>query len=250
MWRFYEAEQRAAGRLRTERAPVDAQFSNEELLRAFREVMFFDEAVAEDVSYRTGRIERTLEKRRDPVRYAIFGAGVTPCDRNDVAEVAEIIAKATGLTLIEVSSEAEIEVMLLNRQELASLAGKVRQAGAEAMANDLASGMEGLVCAAYLFPSEKKPGLADYTIVIPNEVSGILRKSCIEEEFGQAFGPSADFDGARPSVFNDDEEFALFTKHDEWLFRILYDPRLADGMTRQVAMPIARQILREIRPGV
>ncbi|MEM9063674.1 MAG: DUF2927 domain-containing protein [Pseudomonadota bacterium] len=249
MWRLYEAEQRSAGRLRIDRKPTDADYSNADLLETFREIMFFDEAVVEAVSYRTGRRERRLEKRRDPVRYAVFGTGVTPCDRADIEEIVELVSEATGLSLIEVSSEAEIEIMLLNRRERASLAWKVRQAGAAAMANDLANGMEGLVCAAYLFPSERKPGLADYTIVIPDEVSGVLRKSCIEEEFGQAFGPSADYAGARPSIFNDDEEFALFTDHDAWLFRILYDPRLADGMSQSTAMPIVRKIIEELRPG-
>jgi hypothetical protein len=32
---------------------------------------------------------------------------------------------------------------------------------------------------------------------------------------------------ARPSIFNDDQEFALLTGHDELLLTILYDPACA-----------------------
>ena len=89
-----------------------------------------------------------------------------------------------------------------------------------------------------------------YLIIIPNEVKGLPRRSCIEEEFTHAFGPSADFDQARPSIFNDDREFALLTAHDLMLLRILYDPRLKAGMTEQEALPILRRIVAEVVPEV
>lgn len=248
VWRRYEASLIAKGKLKTDRAPLEAPYSNDDLTRAFREIMFFDEFIRDDTGYRSGRAERLLEKRVGPVRYSIWGAGVTATDRSDLAVIASTIGRATGLELIEDSTESDIEVLILNRSERLSLAMKVRLAGAEAMAYDLENDLEGLVCAAYFFTSEEAPEIVDYTIIIPDELSGILRKSCIEEEFGQAFGPSADYAGARPSVFNDDEEFALFTEHDAWLFRILYDPRLKDGMDQKTAMPIVRQIVAELRP--
>jgi hypothetical protein len=50
----------------------------------------------------------------------------------------------------------------------------------------------------------------------------------------------------RPSIFNDDGEFALLTEHDEHLLRILYDPRLKPGMTAEEAMPLVRRIVAGI----
>ena len=38
---------------------------------------------------------------------------------------------------------------------------------------------------------------------------------------------------ARPSLFNDDLEFALLTEHDAVLLRMLYDPRLRPGHDRR-----------------
>lgn len=248
VWRAYEKSLIAKGKLKTERAPADTPYSNEALIRSFREIMFFDEFIRDEDSYRAGRAERLLEKRTGPVRYSLWGQGVTERDRADLTDIATRVQRATGLTLIESARSSDIEVLILNEEERLSLAMKVRLAGALAMANDLENNLEGLVCAAYYFESEDAPELVDYTIIIPNELSGILRKSCIEEEFGQAFGPSADYDGARPSIFNDDEEYAFFTEHDAWLFRILYDPRLKDGMDLETAMPIVRRIVAELRP--
>ena len=54
--------------------------------------------------------------------------------------------------------------------------------------------------------------------------------------------------GQRP-ITNDDQEFALLTEHDEYLLRILYDPRLKAGMTREEGMPIVLEIVEEIGPG-
>ena len=248
VWRAYEKSLIAKGKLKTERAPEEVAYSNENLITSFREIMFFDEFIRDETSYRTGRAERLLEKRVGPVRYSLWGQGVTERDRADLTDIATRVQRATGLTLVETARSSDIEVLILNRDERLSLALKVRLAGALAMANDLENDLEGLVCAAYYFESEDAPDLVDYTIIIPDELSGILRKSCIEEEFGQAFGPSADYDGARPSIFNDDEEYAFFTEHDAWLFRILYDPRLKDGMDLETAMPIVRQIAAELRP--
>jgi hypothetical protein len=58
-------------------------------------------------------------------------------------------------------------------------------------------------------------------------------------------GLSNDSPQARPSVFNDDEEFGLLTTHDEELLRILYDRRLRPGMSQGEAMPIVQTIIAE-----
>ncbi len=57
-----------------------------------------------------------------------------------------------------------------------------------------------------------------------------------------------DDENVRPSIFNDDQEFALLTRHDELLLRILYDRRLAPGMSPETAMPIVDQIVAELMP--
>jgi hypothetical protein len=85
--------------------------------------------------------------------------------------------------------------------------------------------------------------------VIRAELPDRLRLSCIHEELAQGMGLGNDHPQARPSIFNDDEEFALLTRHDEFLLRMLYDPRLRPGMTVAQARPIFTQIAAELVGG-
>ena len=74
----------------------------------------------------------------------------------------------------------------------------------------------------------------------------LLRSACIHEELAQGMGLANDSPQARPSIFNDDEEFGLLTRHDELLLEMLYDPRLRTGMTLEEAEPVVRTIAREL----
>ena len=85
-------------------------------------------------------------------------------------------------------------------------------------------------------------------IVIRHELPEDLLESCIEEELAQSMGLFNDDEQVRPSMFNDDQEFALLTRHDELLLRILYDPRLRPGMPMVEAMPVVREIAAELVP--
>ena len=64
-----------------------------------------------------------------------------------------------------------------------------------------------------------------------------MRLSCIHEEITQGLGLANDSPLARPSIFNDDEEFALLTPMDELMLKMLYSPRLSAGMTETEARP-------------
>ncbi|MCP4818328.1 MAG: DUF2927 domain-containing protein, partial [Shimia sp.] len=61
----------------------------------------------------------------------------------------------------------------------------------------------------------------------------------------QGLGLPNDDPKARPSIFNDDDEFALLTTHDEMLLHMLYDQRLSAGMTVDEARPIIYILARE-----
>jgi hypothetical protein len=76
-----------------------------------------------------------------------------------------------------------------------------------------------------------------------------MRDLCINEELAQSLGLINDSPKARPSIFNDNEEFALLTRQDELMLRILYDRRLRPGMTLQEAAPIVARIANELMGG-
>ena len=84
--------------------------------------------------------------------------------------------------------------------------------------------------------------------VIRAEHPDLMRQSCFHEEIAQGLGLANDSPKARPSIFNDDEEFALLTIQDEQMLKMLYDPRLSIGMTAKEAAPIITLLAHELMP--
>ena len=76
-----------------------------------------------------------------------------------------------------------------------------------------------------------------------------MRLSCIHEEIAQGLGLANDSPTARPSIFNDDEEFALLTTQDELMLKILYNPALRPGMTESEARPIVESLAARLLGG-
>ena len=105
-------------------------------------------------------------------------------------------------------------------------------------------------CAVAAYAAGDNPNVYTAAVaVIRSENPGLLRLSCIHEELAQGLGLANDSPAARPSIFNDDDEFALLTKHDELLLKMLYDKRLRPGMTAEQVNPITRIIARELTDG-
>lgn len=74
-------------------------------------------------------------------------------------------------------------------------------------------------------------------------------ESCAYEETIQGMGLFNDDDTLFNTMFTDAFKEYLFPTELDWmLLRILYDERIENGMTREEAMPIVRQILTETRP--
>ena len=81
--------------------------------------------------------------------------------------------------------------------------------------------------------------------LIRSELPDLMRSGCIHEELAQGLGAANDSPHAHPSVFNDDDAFALLTGHDEALLGMLYDPRLEPGISAHQARPLVRKLARE-----
>ena len=248
-WKDYQEALRQVGALRTERNPSEITFSNVQFLRNFREIMFYDEYAEEDGKYVLRRTPRLLEKRTSATTYSLTGASVQQTDRAQVAEIARTVSAASGLDIRRADKSPDISIFIGTHAERVEFASFIERIYPDsALVEELRTDLGENVCVAIPFYPEDEGQDPSYLILIPGELTGILRRACIEEEFGQAFGPAADFEGARPSIFNDDQEFALFTSHDELLFRVLYDRRLKPGMSEAEAMPIVERIVAELRP--
>jgi hypothetical protein len=71
----------------------------------------------------------------------------------------------------------------------------------------------------------------------------------MHEEIAQGLGLANDSPRARPSIFNDDEEFALLTRQDELMLKMLYNPALRPGMTLEEARPIVARLAAQLVGG-
>ena len=252
-----EANLRAQGLLRTDGGEKDARFGVEELVRNFEKIGLFEEYINVGGRIVQGQTESRLHRWTQPVLVRLeFGPRTPPAkvnrDRVSVAALSARLARVTGHPVRVVRSGGNFHVLVVNEDDRKLLAPRLRSIipGISQGALDTVIDMpRSTYCLVFAWDPDDDGGYEKAVAVIRAEHPDLLRLSCIHEEMAQGMGLSNDSPEARPSVFNDDEEFALLTPHDEALLRILYDPRLRPGMTAEEAMPIVRAIAEEIVGG-
>lgn len=244
---------RMSGALRADYDPADAPFDNADLLRDFQRIAFSMEyAPGEAVDRTSTPIE--LFKWSGPVTWSLEGDGVGPEDPGAWEGYAARLSRLTGLDFARrpPGPEAAIRVMILGPEDRAAMAERAA-ADPDWRERPLLrrwTSDDRLPCVSQV-ERRIEDGVETYSaiIAVKAETRGVLREGCMHEELAQMLGLVNDDDDARPSIFNDDQEFSLLTRHDEYLLRILYDPRLSSGMTAAEGMPIVRRIVNEIGPG-
>ncbi len=246
--------QRTQGLLREDGGGPDTPFTAEMLARNFEQIAFFNEY---DGNF-TGRGGASpLRRWTAPVRMEIiFGENVQPSQKaSDTADIRAYVARLARVTGHPISLSGPPNFIVIvasedNRVEaLADAATRVPGITADSL-RAMANMRRDTYCAVAAYAAG--PQANTYTAavaVIRAENPDLLRLSCVHEELAQGLGLANDSPGARPSIFNDDDEFALLTRHDELLLKMLYDPRLKIGMSAAQAMPIVRTIAAELTGG-
>lgn len=247
----WDADLRAAGKLRSDRSPVDAPYTRDDLVRNFGKIGFGSEFEIIGGRYvPMGQDSGApLTRWSGPMRYALFGTGDSR-DENTVADVASRLSRASGLDIDRTDGEPNLLVFFLDDSGRQRVRDLFRTNPDYRPLSDLFNAWVDdpkWPCAAefYYHPPDTPRAFEIYfaVVYIRDEVKGLSRRSCIEEEMAQTLGLARDDPSLRPSIFNDDEEFALMTEHDVALLRVLYDPRLRPGMTADQAMPLVRDIV-------
>lgn len=250
-----EANLLAQGKMRTQYAPTDAPFSYNDLARDFARIALYDEYRVTDGRFEARQSPTYLRRWQGPVRVAVVtGASVPGAQaRRDTAMVAKYtrrLARLSGLDMrLGNEAGANMLVLFLNEAEQRAYAKtlplrypNVDRAVIDAFANS----PRNVFCAAFAFPSAQDKAVYDFALIlIKAEHSDLMRTSCVHEEMAQALGLTNDSPTARPSIFNDDEEFAYLTMHDEILLKMLYDKRLRAGMKASDILPILSTIARD-----
>ena len=245
------------GLLRTDGGGPDTPFTDTMLARNFVRIALFDEYISDGDLLRAQATASNLRRWDRPVRMAVeFGATIPAAQRaKDTAIVnryAARLARATRHPITVSNSNPNFHVMFLNEADRHGAEARLRQL-VPGIANSSLRAIINLprdqLCIVVAF---SEGGRSDYTkaiAVIRGEHPDLLRRSCVHEELAQGLGLANDSPAARPSIFNDDEEFGLLTTHDELLLRMLYDTRLRSGMAPAIAAPIARLIATELTGG-
>lgn len=199
----------------------------------------------------------TLTRWHKPVRVAVtFGASVPPDQqartRGEIASYLARLARLTGHDIGLSQDDPNFFISIADLNERRNLGPTLRAALPQLNAAQVA-GVTNLNRDTYCLvwtQSQAQTGSYDRAFVfIPAEHPDLMRQACIHEELAQALGLPNDSGLNRPSIFNDDEEFALLTRQDELMLRLLYDPALRPGMTEAQARPIVETLARRLLGG-
>ncbi len=245
------------GLLRQDGDGADTPFTARMLAENFIRIALYDEYVAQGGRLVQTTAESRLRRWERPIRMRlIFGESVPEArqaaDRENVINYTRRLSRVTRLPIRLTEQNSNFELLILNEDErrasgplLRSLVPNVSDAAVRTVTDMPRS----TFCLVFAFSEGASASYTRAVAVIRAEHPELLRLSCIHEELAQALGLANDSPSARPSIFNDDEEFGLLTRHDELLLRILYDRRLRPGMTEAEARPIVETIAAELVGG-
>jgi hypothetical protein len=246
----------AQGMLRTD-GGADIPVSGRVLAENFMRIALFDEYRRSSGGFVREETASNLRRWEIPVRIGIrFGASV-PLDRQatDRARIASFAARLSRVSghpisvddrapnfFIYIVSEDEREALGPTIRATLPGLGAAEVAGITAMPRTT-------YCLVYALADSTSGAYTRAFAVIRSEHPDLLRLSCVHEEVTQGLGLPNDSPRARPSIFNDDEEFALLTDQDEQLLRILYSRDLRPGMTAAEARPIVFSLASRLTGG-
>jgi len=258
--RYYTALQNdllTRGLLRTDGGGPDTEFTVGDLARNFETIAFFDEYSRgfTTTANRPPGTSGQLSRWAGPVRISTeFGGSVQQAQRDrdqaSISGYAARLARITGHPISPARGQGNFHVFVAGEDDRAFVQTRLKQLVPNISQTEL-NLFANLPKSYYCLVVAVSDARATHTYtravaLIRAEHPDLVRLSCIHEEIAQGLGLPNDSPRARPSIFNDDDEFALLTHHDELLLKILYDPRLKPGMTADQARPVVRIITREL----
>ena len=250
-----ETDLLARGLLRTDGGGPDTPVTPDMLARNFENIVFYDEYARGAGLRRSSGRAGGLRRWDIPVRVGLeFGASVPDTIRQgDTATVNAYVARladASGHTITTTGPRrANFHVLVMGADDRAELLDRVRDiipGASRATLGLFRNTPREIHCLVVAFSDESNSNAYRTAIaMVRAEHPDLLRESCYHEEIAQGLGLANDSPEARPSIFNDDDEFALLTSHDEALLSMLYNPALSIGMSLESARPTIKSLARE-----
>ncbi|WP_166418418.1 DUF2927 domain-containing protein [Cochlodiniinecator piscidefendens] len=250
----------AQGLMRTDDGGRLTRAHTEDIISNFVRIALFTEYSGSLRRAHNQRSASLLRRWERPVRMSVtFGQSIPleqrAEDQRTVREYARRLSRATGHSIHTAPPQhANFHILFVNENERVGALGLLRELLpdiSDRNLRQLVSMNRHVNCQVFTFwnpNSESDQSYYNAVSIIRGELPPLARKSCIHEELAQGLGLPNDSPDAFPSIFNDDEEFALLTRHDELLLKILYDERLRPGMSAPEAEPIVQTIVAELLP--
>lgn len=246
------------GLLRADGGGPDTPFTDTMLVRNFRRIALEEEYVRGEGLRPSAGGASAVKKWTDPIRVTVeFGPSVSAAtavaDRNELIAYVRRLRDITGHPIQLSDWKPNFHVLFMSEDDADLIAPRIREIVPDVNPRALSlfdALPRAIHCLVIAFA--KDAGGYEYgtaIAVIRDEHPDLLRRSCIHEEIAQGLGLANDSPQARPSIFNDDDEFALLTEHDEMLLRLLYDPALKAGMRSDEALPIVRRRAAQLMDG-
>ncbi len=244
----------ARGLLRTDGGGPDTTFTDTVLARNFVRIALFDEFVATPTGLRAQPTISRLRRWEQPVRFTVEYGATVPEDQRieddqSVRNFVSRLGRITGQPMSMSDTDPNFHVLVLNEDDRLGYEDQLRALVPGIDSTSVQAFMDlprDTLCLVLAFSEGGSPQYSKAVALIRGEHPDLMRLACIHEELAQGLGLANDSPRARPSIFNDDEEFGLLTTHDELLLKMLYDDRLQTGMTAAEAAPIARVIATEL----
>ncbi|MCB1391205.1 MAG: DUF2927 domain-containing protein [Rhodobacteraceae bacterium] len=252
-----EADRLARGLMRTDNGAQDVVMTPARLAETYVDVALREEHSGSGA--RSGSAS-VLRRWAVPVRYSLeFGASTSRATRvrdyQDVRALASRLATAARHSVSVTplgQTDGNFHVLILSESERQGAGDRIRALipgiddGAVRLITDMP---RETFCLVLAFARDGSAAYSEAVAVVRSEHPDLTRLACYHEELTQGLGLASDSSRARPSIFNDDQEFALLTDDDLLLLRIHYDPRLRPGMTEREARPIIFSIASELVAG-
>lgn len=241
--RYYarmEQEQKAQGLLRTDGGGADTPYTDTDLVRDFIAIAFYDEYSRGEGLIRAKGEEVGLTKWVQPVRVGLdFGQTVDDATRRhsraELSRYVDRLAQVTGHPIGMVPGDENFTVLVLGEDDRRDEIRRAARTLPDISPSSLAALLDmprDIHCLVVTFSrNARRSEIVRAVALIRAEHPPLTLRACIHEEVAQGLGLTNDSPRARPSIFNDDDEFALLTRHDEDLLRILYAPDLQPGMS-------------------
>ena len=245
------------GLLRVDGGGPDVPYTARNLAENFAAIALSEEMRVENGRVLPGKALITLRRWQGPIRFGVHFGDTVPeeiraGDRVFIEAYVRRLARITGHPMSVTNSNTNFDIVILHEDQRLAVNPILQRAGVVPSRGmiDAIAGMSRNDYCAVLTEDRKNDGVISNALAIVRaEHSEMMRRMCFHEEIAQGLGLFNDSPRARPSIFNDDEEFGRLTTHDEMLLKILYDPRMRPGMSAFAAETMAVVIANELVGG-